>query len=375
MHPFDVRTDDVPGRGWWRAAGAYLAAVLLPIALILLVHRLRLPAFVFEHLVVLLVVACAIPWGLGPALVTAVVAVGADNLLLREPIGQPAITGARDAIDLLLFVIVAVTIAWLVATARRQRVRAEQAAERERRAREDRDRLIATISHDLATPLNAIRGSVQLAQRFGSDNGVDRGLLGRLETAASRASSLVETLRDTQALERGELSLHLTHVDLRDVVTPVVEMFDRISERHPIVMYAADAPLPIQADAARLQRVIENLLANAIKYSPSGGMVEVSAGRDGSDAVVSVRDHGIGISDEALPHIFDPSFRAPEAAAAAPGLGLGLSIAMEISRRHGGTLQARRAMPEGTIFVLRLPLISEAARAGAPAAAHVVPDR
>jgi signal transduction histidine kinase len=163
----------------------YLAAVLLPVVVLFVVGRLGLPAFVFEHVIVLLVVACAVWWGLRPAVATAVVAVFADNVLLQEPVGQPAITGARDAIDLALFTLVAVCVGWLVASTRLQRARAETAANRERRAREDRDRLIATISHDLATPLNAIRGSIRFAQRFGDEARVDLDrLLERLDTAS-----------------------------------------------------------------------------------------------------------------------------------------------------------------------------------------------
>ena len=338
--------------------GGYIAALLLPIVVLLVIERLRLPAFVFEHVTVLLVVGCAVRWGLRPAVVSAIVAVAGDNLLLQEPIGQPAITGVRDLIDLMLFVIVAVTVGWLVAKARADRFRAEKAAEQERRAKETRDLLIATISHDLATPLNAIQGSVQCAQRFGGETSVDmRRLLVRLETAASRATSLVETLRDTQVLERGDdLSLRKTMADLRDVVVPIVQVFDRISERHPVIVNAPDVPLIVHADTARIQRIVENLLSNAIKYSPHGGTVEVTLAADGSDAVVAVRDHGIGVSAEVIPRIFEASFRAPEAVAAAPGLGLGLSIAMEIARRHGGTIDVRPAEPNGTLFALRLPL-------------------
>jgi signal transduction histidine kinase len=340
----------------------YISAVVLPLAVILVVERLRLPAFVFEHAIVLLVVACAVPWGVGPALLAAVVAVTGDNVVLREPIGLPTISGVREVVDLALFIAVAATVGWLVASARHQQMRAERAAERERQAREYRDRLIAMISHDLATPLNTIRGSIQFAQRFGAEAEVDLArLLERLDTAASRASSLVETLRDAQALERGELSLTLVPADVREIVRPIVQMFDHMSERHPVMMNVPSLPVMVNADGNRLQRVFENLLTNAIKYSPSGGVVEVCLEIERGEAVVSVRDHGIGISEESLPHIFKPSFRAPEAVAAAPGLGLGLTIATEIAHRHGGVIEVRRADPEGSIVSLRLPLCAREA--------------
>jgi signal transduction histidine kinase len=330
---------------------------LLPLVVLLAVNRSQLPVFVFQHVIVLLVAACAIGWGVRVALVSAIVAVAAENVLLQDPIGRPAITGVRDAVDLVLFVVVAVIVGWLVASERVQRQRAERAVERELRAREERDGLIATIAHDLATPLNVIRGSLQLAQRSGSNATYDMDkLLQRLNAAAARASSLLATLRDTQAIERGELSVTLTDTDLRAVVRPTARMFDRVSERHPVLLNIPDVPIMIHADPDRLQRLLENLLTNAIKYSPAGGVVEVDVGVEDASAVVRVRDHGIGISPAALPHIFKGSFRAPEALATAPGLGLGLSIAKEIADRHGATIEACQAKPAGTVFSLRIPL-------------------
>jgi two-component system sensor histidine kinase MprB len=111
--------------------------------------------------------------------------------------------------------------------------------------------------------------------------------------------------------------------------------------------------------------VLENLINNAIKYSPDGGAVEVSVEVDGGEAILLVRDHGIGISPDALPRIFDRSYRAPEAAARAPGLGLGLSIAAQVVTRHGGTIGAAAAEGGGTILTVRLPRAT-AAQAAEP---------
>ena len=149
-------------------------------------------------------------------------------------------------------------------------------------------------------------------------------------------------------------------------------MMDRFSERHPVVLSAPDTPVVVNADAARLQRVIESLVNNAIKYSPHGGSVEVFLERQRSDAVVSVRDYGIGISAEALPHIFDRSFRASETSAFAPGLGLGLSIAGEVVAGHGGTISACPADGGGTKLTVRLPLVDTAAEGDATSVADMV---
>lgn len=353
-----------------RAVG-YTAAVLLPVATTWMVWWLQWPAFVFEHLVVLLVVGFAIPWGLGPAGVSAIVAVGADNVLLREPIGQPAITGTRDIIDLALFATVAIIVSALVARAHRERLAAGRAARLERQARQERDRLIATVSHDLATPLSVLSGTIQFARRFGPASEADLNrLLVRLDIATARASSLVKTLTDARALEADDFTLNLARCDLRELVAPIVQMMDRLSDRHPVVVAMPDRPVMVDADADRLHRVVENLLNNAIKYSPDGGAVEVSIEVEPPTAVLRVRDHGIGISREARPRIFDRSFRAPEAVATAPGLGLGLSIAAQVIARHGGTIEAQAAEGAGTIMSLRLPLAGRDGGLAEAAAEH-----
>jgi signal transduction histidine kinase len=335
----------------------YVAGIVLPVGVTFTVAWLGWPPFLFEHLIILLVVGVASPWGLGPAIVAAVVSVLSDNVLLREPIGRPTITGYRDVLDLLLFAAVAVIVSELVRRAHAARLDAEQAAARERRAREDRDRLIATVTHDLATPLSVLSGTVQFVKRHRTASEADLlRLVGRLETASARATSLVRSLADAQALESQDFALRTEPHDLRTLVRPIVEMMDRFSDRHPIVLDAPEDPVHVEVDADRVQRVLENLINNAIKYSPDGGAVEISISSCGDRAVISVRDHGIGISPAVLPRIFEASYRAPEAVSCAPGLGLGLSIAAQVIARHDGTIEATPAEGRGTRVTVRLPL-------------------
>ena len=348
-----------------RTAG-YVSAFALPVALTYVCASVAVPAFVFEHVVVLLVLAVAVPWGLGPAVVTVVVSVASDNLLLREPIGSPTITGFRDALDLLLFAVVAIVVSSLVTRERVARLLAQQAADRERRAREERDRLVATVTHDLATPLSVLSGTVQFVKLRGATHVDWSNLLNRLETATSRATSLLRLLADAQSLDEEHLDLALTSHDLRSLVAPIVQMMDRFSERHPVLLFVPDRSVVVRADGGRLQRVIENLVNNAIKYSPSGGAVEVTVDTQGDEAILRVRDHGIGISADALPRIFERAFRAPEAALHAPGLGLGLSIAAQVVQQHGGAISAHRADGAGTCVVVRLPLVRQVVSTDAP---------
>lgn len=360
----------------WRG---YVVALAVPLALTYVDALASLPAFVFEHLVVLVVVGVAIPWGLRPAIVAALVSVMADNILLQEPIGRPAITGLRDVIDLALFAAVAVIVSTLVRRAHDAQRAAQEAAARERRARADRSRLIEAISHDLATPLSVLRTSVEFAKRAGTTSGEDWArLLQRLDTASARATSLVRMLSDVEALESTDIALEVADHDLRDVIAPIVIMMDRCSERHPVVLAVPDQPVAIHGDAGRLQRVIENLIGNAIKYSPDGGAVEVSLGASGDHAVLQVRDYGIGIPPAEASRIFERSYRASTASAGAAGSGLGLSIAAQVVSRHGGTITASAADGRGTVMEVRLPLrhrprAAETSRVAAPKAQPAAP--
>jgi signal transduction histidine kinase len=343
----------------------YAAAVVVPTTLTFISAWLSLPPFIFEHLMVLLVVAVALPWGLTPAVVAALVSVTADNVLLREPIGRPTITGYRDLIDLALYATVAVVVSSLVTRAHTARLAAQDAALLERRAREERDRLVATVMHDLATPLAVLGGSVRFARARPSSQVDWARLLSRLDTATTRATSLLRLLSDARALDEDrDLGLEIGSHDLRTVVAPIAEMMDRFSERHPVVFSAPEHPVVVTADAERLQQVIENLINNAIKYSPEGGAVEISVTTERDQAILRVRDYGIGISEEAIPHIFDR-------------LGLGLNIAAQVVARHHGAISATAAAGAGTVFTIRLPLAAMPAvpRTNDPAHHSAIPSR
>jgi signal transduction histidine kinase len=202
-----------------------------------------------------------------------------------------------------------------------------------------------------------LSGTVQFVRRHTTVSEADLSrLLRRIETASARATSLVQTLADAQALESQDFALRTATHDVRVLVRPIVEMMDRFSERHPVVLDTPEYPVHVNADRDRFQRVLENLINNAIKYSPDGGAVELSISSDAEHAVVRVRDHGIGISQEALPRIFEASYRAQQAVTCAPGLGLGLSIAAQVIARHGGTIEAAPAEGRGTTITVRLPL-------------------
>jgi len=338
----------------------YVCLLALPLCLTVIAAEISVPAFVFEHVMVILVVTSAVVGGRGPAIAVAVAGGIGDNVLLREPIGRPAITGIRDAVDLGLFLGVAFVVGWLVDGLRTARASALQVAHREKDAREALDRLVATVTHDLATPLTAIQGTIQFAHKHSALSEVDIArLLRRIETAAARATSLVRALADTKSIEQRSLSLELHPVDVRLIVEPIVAMLDRAYDRHPIALAIEPTPLVVKGDAERLRRVVENLITNAIKYSPNAGVVEIHLGQKDRDVALTVRDHGIGIPPDARHRLFELGYRTPQAVAVAPGLGLGLYTAAEVVRRHAGTIVVAAPEGGGAMFTVRLPLAAE----------------
>ena len=334
----------------------YAAALAVPLSVTLIGAWAAWPGFIIEHLTVLLVVVSAVAGGRGPALIAAGAGGFADNLLFREPVGWLAITSPGAAIDLGLFLAVAFIVGWLVDRLRAARAHTTEAAERERRAREERDRLVAIITHDLATPLNVICGTLSVFRALGPISVDAAKLLTRVETAAGRATSLLRTLADTQSLQEQSLTLTVRPVDLRTIVERTATMLDEVSNRHSIVLTMDRTPVVVNADAERVGRVVENLITNAIKYSPHGGSVEITVRENAGSAEVTVRDYGIGLPRDGAARIFDVGFRAPEAVNVAPGLGLGLYIASEVVRRHGGRITADPLTSGGTMFTVRLPL-------------------
>jgi signal transduction histidine kinase len=256
----------------------------------------------------------------------------------------------------------------LVHRARSARVVAEAAATRERRARDQLDRLIATMTHDLATPLSVLRNTVHLARRRPIGEVDWAQMLVRLDTASVRATTIMRTLSDAQAIVSGGFTLNAERCDLTQVVTPIVAMMDTSADRHPLNLTVPAHPVAVRVDVDRIQRVLENLISNAIKYSPDGGAIEISVDVDGAFGLVRVRDHGIGIAAGALPRIFDHAYRAPGVGTHASGRGLGLTIAAEVVHRHRGTIVAAPAAPRGTVFTVSIPLAADTAGPNEPGA-------
>lgn len=213
------------------------------------------------------------------------------------------------------------------------------------------------VAHDLRNPLCALRMAVSGVERDGPPPDVHTRqtleLVGRQTTVLER---MVGDFLDIARIEAGELQLELAKVDLRELVEGVAEIFRGWSALHPVALSLPDAPVPVCCDALRIEQAIVNLLSNAIKYSPEGGEVAVTVAVEGGEAVVSVRDRGIGIRPGDRGKIFEPFTRVGLSRETIPGAGLGLYIVQKIVHAHDGRVEVDSAPGAGSTFRLRLPL-------------------
>jgi two-component system, NtrC family, sensor histidine kinase KinB len=225
-----------------------------------------------------------------------------------------------------------------------------------RRAERQLEEYVALVSHDLRSPLSSILLFVSTLKQSMARHGVADGvnLAERVERNVWRMSTMLEELTEAAKLESHGVSPERTVCDLVELVTEVVDGLDEASARR-ISIEAYGPPYPVLADASRLQRVVANLLANALKYSPPDAPVRARLARTESVVVLDVIDKGIGIAPENIGMLFERYYRTKSARAHAGGLGLGLYIARLVVEAHGGQIEVSSAMGEGSTFRVTLP--------------------
>jgi len=222
-----------------------------------------------------------------------------------------------------------------------------------------RDEFIAVASHDMRTPLAAVRGYAQLAQRRLDRGEVDPEALGRwlrdIDGAVDRLTDLVSELLDaTLVRAEGSVPLQVSRIPLGDIVRDAVERLQPLAAAHRFVVGVAD-PEPVGVwDSARLGRVLDNILGNAVKYSPEGGEVRIRVGQEDDTAIVAVTDTGIGIAPGDRELIFNPMFRGQNIGTVA-GTGLGLAGSRRLVGLMGGSITVASRLGEGSTFTVRLP--------------------
>jgi signal transduction histidine kinase/ActR/RegA family two-component response regulator len=228
-----------------------------------------------------------------------------------------------------------------------------------------KDEFLATLSHELRTPLNAIVGWTSMLRTGRLDAGAaDRALEAVARNARAQAQ-LVEDLLDVSRIITGKLRLDVEPVAMRDVVEAAVDSVRPAADAKGVSLRLVieSAGGTVAGDARRLQQAVWNMLTNAVKFTPSGGRVELTLSTSGERVEVLVTDTGCGIEPAFLPHIFDRFRQADSSTTRAHGgLGLGLSIVAHLMELHGGTVEAEsEGVGRGATFALRLPLLRAAA--------------
>jgi len=302
------------------------------------------------------------------------------GVMITEPTVSAFAPARRQVLErgAVLAVILAVigALGWTLAgrlatayqTALQARAEAERLASDLKRALHARDEFLAAASHDLRNPLSTIQSAAELLERsIDEPQARDRlaSCADHIQSAAKRMAQQLDAFLDVSRLEAGRpLELRKRLHDLLPLVRQVVAECQQTTQRHRLLL---EGPALLQAnvDAPRLQRVVSNVIGNAIKYSPDGGEVNIKVEAHDTDVIITVRDRGIGIPGADQARVFERFQRGTNVEGRFSGTGIGLAGAKQIIEQHGGAITLKSQVGKGSTFTLRFPAGTEPAKAQA----------
>jgi signal transduction histidine kinase len=229
-------------------------------------------------------------------------------------------------------------------------------------------RFTADASHELKTPLTVLRADIERAMSAPQAGTEQLVALEEALAETTRMASLVEALLTLARADEGRFDIHREPVELDDLVRDVAETANILGEAHGLAVTTSQLePVTVLGDVVRLRQLFLNLVENAVKYSPHGGMIVLSLAARGDAAVFSVTDHGIGIAGVDLPFIFERFWRADRARTRSEhaGAGLGLAICQWIAQAHGGSISVSSHLGRGSTFAVTIPAVPGAPGSGA----------
>jgi PAS domain S-box-containing protein len=224
-----------------------------------------------------------------------------------------------------------------------------------------KDEFLAMLGHELRNPLAAIANALQLQNRQAHEAPLQRQTHAIIERQVGQLTHLVDDLLEVSRITSGSVRLRKQPTDIGAVVQRAVETVEPVisPRRHALKLSLPSQPLVLQVDTARLEQVLVNLLSNAAKYTDEGGCIWLSVESEGDSVAIRVRDNGIGIAPELLPHIFELFTQAERSMDRSQGgLGIGLSLVRQLVELHGGTVAAASVPGQGSEFVVRLPAMT-----------------
>ncbi|MBA3468002.1 MAG: response regulator [Herpetosiphonaceae bacterium] len=227
-----------------------------------------------------------------------------------------------------------------------------------------RDQFLSIASHELRTPITAILGYAQLVERrLERSNQLEprnQQALRTMTDQAQRLDRLIRSLLDLSRIQTGQFSLDLGSVDLEELVRRTTETTQPTLTRHVLSVVANNEPVMVHGDEMRLAQVLQNLIQNAIKYSPEGGAITIRLSHDDDLAHLTVSDQGVGIPAESIPQLFNRFYRASNVEGSPiSGMGVGLFVVKEIVMLHGGSVDVESIEGQGSDFTIHLPLYND----------------
>lgn len=216
---------------------------------------------------------------------------------------------------------------------------------------------ISNVSHELRTPLAGIRAAAETLQEGAlDDKPAAQEFLGHIQRETDRMTQMVEELLELSRIESGAAPMSFAQLDAAALVSDGVKRFAQQAERAGLALLVGGSasPLHVIGDAERLERALGNLIANALKFTPPGGVITASAQADGDDVVIAVADTGVGIEPDEQGRVFERFYKADRGRGGG-GIGLGLAIVKHIVRAHSGTVAVDSRPGRGSTFTMRLP--------------------
>ena len=264
-----------------------------------------------------------------------------------------------------------------ISASKRAEIERERLVEQLQEADRRKDEFLAMLAHELRNPLAAIHGAVRVVNSPRMVEHIPEALE-IIERQTRNLTRLIDDLLDVSRITQGKIELKREVLDVPGIIDRAARAVRPLIEqkRHELAVRVAPGPLRVDADPTRFEQVLVNLLTNAAKYTEDGGRITVSAAREGTEAVIKVRDTGVGIAPEMLPRVFDLFTQVDRSLARSEGgLGIGLTLVKRLVEIHGGTITAASEIGRGSEFTISLPVHEATLEEQRPERGQVVSGR